>query len=83
MLSKKSRAILPTVGFILVAVIVSVFLLNYFNINVADNGGLRILNRKALFEGNENMNNKNNNKNKNNKKTKEQDDDMEMTENNH
>ena len=51
MLSNKMRALLPTIGFILVAVIVSMMVLNYFNINMNDNSGLRVLNRSAVFEG--------------------------------
>ena len=51
MLSNNMKKLLPTIGFILVAVVVSIMLLNYFNINVSDNSGLRVLNRTAVFEG--------------------------------
>ena len=52
MLSNNMRKLMPTVGFILIAVIVSILALNYFNINMLDNeGGLRVLNRSAVYEG--------------------------------
>ena len=53
----KFGKLLPTIIYILIAVIVSMMLLSYFNINMNSNDGLR-LNRVAIFEGNENMNKK-------------------------
>ena len=53
----KLGKLLPTIIYILIAVIVSMMLLSYFNINMNSNDGLR-LNRVAIFEGNENMNKK-------------------------
>ena len=50
----KLGKLLPTIIYILIAVIVSMMLLSYFNINMNSNDGLR-LNRFAVFEGNENM----------------------------
>ena len=50
----KLGKLLPTIIYILIAVIVSMMLLSYFNINMNSNDGLR-LNRVAIFEGNENM----------------------------
>ena len=50
----KFGKLLPTIIYILIAVIVSMMLLSYFNINMNSNDGLR-LNRVAIFEGNENM----------------------------
>ena len=43
--------VLPTIVFILLAVIVSSMLLSYYNINMNDTSGLRVLNRQATFEG--------------------------------
>ena len=43
--------VLPTIGFILLAVIVSSMLLSYYNINMNDTSGLRVLNRQATYEG--------------------------------
>ena len=50
----KLGKLLPTIIYILIAVIVSMMLLSYFNINMNSNDSLR-LNRFAIFEGNENM----------------------------
>ena len=43
--------VLPTIGFILLAVIVSSILLSYYNVNMNDTSGLRVLNRQATYEG--------------------------------
>lgn len=51
---KNLGKLLPTIIFILIAVITSMMLLSYFNINMNDNNGLK-LNRHAVFEGNENI----------------------------
>ena len=51
---KNLGKLLPTIIFILIAVIASMMLLSYFNINMSDNNGLK-LNRHAIFEGNENI----------------------------
>ena len=50
----KLGKLLPTIIYILIAVIVSMMLLSYFNINMNSSDSLR-LNRFAIFEGNENM----------------------------
>ena len=45
------KSLLPTIIFILLAILVSIIVLNYFNINMADNSGLVVLNRTAVYEG--------------------------------
>ena len=50
--------VLSTIGFILLAVIVSSMLLSYYNVNMNDTRGLRVLNRQATFEGFKKGNNK-------------------------
>tara|TARA_B110001450_G_scaffold106253_1_gene100598 strand:- start:7665 stop:7892 length:228 start_codon:yes stop_codon:yes gene_type:complete len=50
MLSKKLEKLLPTIIFIVVAVIVSMLLLSFFKVDLGENG-LRVLNRSAVYEG--------------------------------
>jgi hypothetical protein len=50
----KLGKLLPTIIYILIAVIVSMMLLSYFNINMNSSDTLS-LNRVAIFEGNTNM----------------------------
>ena len=69
----KLGKLLPTIIYILIAVIVSMMLLSYFNINMNSNDGLR-LNRFAVFEGNENMKEKENKKIKETMKSKKNND---------
>ena len=47
---KNFSKLLPTILFILVAVIVSMMALSYFNISLAESG-TSVLSRKAVFEG--------------------------------
>jgi len=47
---KNFSKLLPTIIFILFAVIASMMLLSYFNINMNDNSKIK-LNRYAVFEG--------------------------------
>ena len=51
MLAKNMSNILPTIGLVLVLVIVSMMLISYFGINMNNNSGLGVLNRSATFEG--------------------------------
>ncbi len=50
MLSKKLEKLLPTIIFIVVAVVVSMLLLSFFKVDLGENG-LRVLNRSAVYEG--------------------------------
>ena len=42
---------LPTLAIVLVLVIVSMMVVNYFNIDLGDNSGLGVLKKAAVFEG--------------------------------
>ena len=50
-MAKSIKSILPTVGFILLLAIGCMIVLNMFQININDNGGFKVLNRSATFEG--------------------------------
>ena len=50
----KIRAIFPTIIFILVCVLVSIVVLNFFQVDMNDNNGFRVLNRTLTVEGMEN-----------------------------
>tara|TARA_B100000927_G_scaffold291702_1_gene295876 strand:+ start:4921 stop:5325 length:405 start_codon:yes stop_codon:yes gene_type:complete len=47
----KFRAIFPTIIFVLVCVLVSMIVLNFFQINMNDNNGFKVLNRVLTVEG--------------------------------
>ena len=47
----KFRAIFPTIIFILVCVLVSMIVLNFFQVDMNDNNGFRVLNRVLTVEG--------------------------------
>ena len=51
MLAKNMSNLLPTLGLVLVLIIASMLVVNFFGVNMSDNGGLRVLNRAAVFEG--------------------------------
>ena len=46
----KLTKLLPTIIFVLVLILISVFVLNYLEINMSDNTGFRVLNRTATIE---------------------------------
>tara|TARA_B100001175_G_scaffold153241_1_gene129865 strand:+ start:7136 stop:7486 length:351 start_codon:yes stop_codon:yes gene_type:complete len=50
----KFRAIFPTIIFILVCVLVSMVVLNFFQVDMNDNDGFKVLNRMLTVEGMEN-----------------------------
>tara|TARA_B110000008_G_C16931668_1_gene548954 strand:- start:50 stop:376 length:327 start_codon:yes stop_codon:yes gene_type:complete len=50
----KFRALFPTIIFILVCVVVSMVVLNFFQVDMNDNNGFRVLNRALTVEGMEN-----------------------------
>jgi len=52
----KFRAIFPTIIFILVCVLVSMVVLNFFQVDMNDNNGFRVLNRMLTVEGMKNKN---------------------------
>lgn len=60
MVFSKFRALFPTIIFILVCVLVSMVVLNFFQVDMNDNNGFRVLNRMLTVEGMKNK--KNNNK---------------------
>ena len=47
----KFRALFPTIIFILVCVLVSMVVLNFFQVDMNDNNGFRVLNRVLTVEG--------------------------------
>jgi len=47
----KFRAIFPTIIFILVCVLVSMVVLNFFQVDMNDNNGFKVLNRVLTVEG--------------------------------
>ena len=47
----KTDIFLPILGGILIAVIISMFIVNYLGLNISDTNGARNLNRYAVFEG--------------------------------
>ena len=47
----KFRAIFPTIIFILVSVLISMIVLNFFQVNMNDNNGFKVLNRVLTVEG--------------------------------
>tara|TARA_B100000989_G_C19503880_1_gene455552 strand:+ start:770 stop:1003 length:234 start_codon:yes stop_codon:yes gene_type:complete len=51
MLAKNMSNILPVIGMILVLIIVSMMVVNYFGVNMNVTDGIRNLNRSAVFEG--------------------------------
>tara|TARA_B100001769_G_scaffold275296_1_gene276921 strand:+ start:1525 stop:1806 length:282 start_codon:yes stop_codon:yes gene_type:complete len=61
-ISSKFTKLLPTIIFVLVLVLTSVIILNYFKINMNDNTGFRVLNRTATIETLDNKKSCNNNK---------------------
>ena len=50
----KFRALFPTIIFILVCVLVSMVVLNFFQVDMNDNDGFKVLNRMLTVEGMEN-----------------------------
>tara|TARA_Y100001980_G_C14518380_1_gene293715 strand:+ start:609 stop:959 length:351 start_codon:yes stop_codon:yes gene_type:complete len=52
----KFRALFPTIIFILVCVLVSMVVLNFFQVDMNDNNGFRVLNRMLTVEGMKNGN---------------------------
>ena len=55
----KFRALFPTIIFILVCVLVSMVVLNFFQVDMNDNNGFRVLNRMLTVEGMKGMKNGN------------------------
>tara|TARA_X000000368_G_scaffold304456_1_gene242786 strand:+ start:726 stop:1031 length:306 start_codon:yes stop_codon:yes gene_type:complete len=51
MVFSKFRALFPTIIFILVCVVLSIIVLNYFQVDMNDNNGFRVLNRMLTIEG--------------------------------
>ena len=51
MVFSKFRTLFPTIIFILVCVLVSIIILNFFQVNMNDNNGFRVLNRVLTVEG--------------------------------
>lgn len=51
MIFSKFRALFPTIIFILVCVLVSMVVLNFFQVDMNDNNGFRVLNRLLTVEG--------------------------------
>ena len=51
MVFSKFRALFPTIIFILVCVVLSILVLNYFQVDMNDNNGFRVLNRMLTIEG--------------------------------
>ena len=51
MVFSKFRAIFPTIIFILVSVLISIVMLNFFQVDMNDNNGFRVLNRVLTVEG--------------------------------
>ena len=51
MVFSKFRALFPTIIFILVCVLVSMVVLNFFQVDMNDNNGFRVLNRVLTVEG--------------------------------
>jgi len=47
----KFRALFPTIIFLLVSVLISMVILNYFQVDMNDNTGFKILNRALSVEG--------------------------------
>ena len=47
----KFRALFPTIIFILVSVLISIVVLNFFQVDMNDNNGFRVLNRVLTVEG--------------------------------
>ena len=47
----KFRALFPTIIFLLVSVLLSMVILNYFQVDMNDNTGFKILNRALSVEG--------------------------------
>jgi hypothetical protein len=50
-IGSKTDKFLPILGGILIAVIISMFIVNYLGLNISDTNGARNLNRYAVFEG--------------------------------
>ena len=51
MVFSKFRAIFPTIIFILVSVVISMIVLNFFQVDMNDNNGFKVLNRVLTVEG--------------------------------
>lgn len=51
MIFSKFRALFPTIIFILVCVLVSIVVLNFFQVDMNDNNGFKVLNRVLTVEG--------------------------------
>ena len=51
MVFKTLSSLLPMIALIIVAIVISIIMLNYFNINMEDNNGFISLNRHAVYEG--------------------------------
>ena len=47
----KFRALFPTIIFLLVSVLLSMVILNYFQVDMNDNTGFKVLNRALSVEG--------------------------------
>jgi hypothetical protein len=47
----KFRTLFPTIIFILVCVLISMIVLNFFHVNMNDNNGIKVLNRTLTVEG--------------------------------
>ncbi len=47
----KFRTLFPTIIFILVCVLISMIVLNFFHVNMNDNNGFKVLNRTLTVEG--------------------------------
>ena len=50
MVFKTLSSLFPMIALIIVAIVVSIMMLNYFNINMEDNNGFISLNRHAVYE---------------------------------
>jgi len=51
MVFSKFRALFPTIIFILVCVLISIVMLNFFQVDMNDNNGFKVLNRVLTVEG--------------------------------
>ncbi len=51
MVFSKFRALFPTIIFILVSVVISMVVLNFFQVDMNDNNGFKVLNRVLTVEG--------------------------------
>jgi len=51
MVFSKFRELFPTIIFILVSILISIVMLNFFQVDMDDNNGFRVLNRVLTVEG--------------------------------